>query len=140
MESQKTQNSKKLDPNTNSISYPHSNITQKIIGCAIEVHKTLGPGFKESAYENALICELTKLGLKYEKQKLINISYKGAKVGRYRLDLVIDDKIIVDLKTVKNFNAEDKKRLLSYLKATNKRIGLLINFAKPTIEIKRLIL
>jgi GxxExxY protein len=127
-------------PCTSYGKYPCSDITEKIIGCAIEVHKTLGPGFKESAYENALLCELTKCGLSYEQQSPVRITYKGTVVGRHRLDLVVEDKIVVELKAVKSLSLEDNKRLLSYLKATGIQIGLLLNFAKPIIEIRRLIL
>ena len=120
--------------------YPHSDITQRIIGCAIDVHKDLGPGFKESAYENALLVEFDKKELQYERQKPVTISYRGSKVGFYRIDLLVEEKIIVELKTVKSINIEDRRRLLSYLKATGKKVGLIINFAKPVIEIKRLVL
>jgi GxxExxY protein len=120
--------------------YPHSDITEKIIGCAIEVHKALGPGFKESTYENALLCELTKCGLKYEQQKPVKITYKGTYVGRHRLDLIVEEKIVVELNTIRSLSSEDTKRLLSYLKATKINVGLLLNFAKPVVEIKRLIL
>jgi len=120
--------------------YLHSEITQRIIGCAIEVHKVLGPGFKESAYENALLVEFDKKKLRYEHQKPVAISYKDTKVGLYRMDLLVEEKIIVELKAVKSINIEDRRRLLSYLKATDKKVGLIINFAKPIIEIKRLVL
>jgi len=120
--------------------YPHSDITEGIIGCAIDVHKNLGPGFKESAYENALLVEFDERELQYERQKPVSISYKGRKVGRYRIDLVVEEKIIVELKAAKSINMEDRRRLLSYLKATGKKVGLVVNFAKPTIEIKRLVL
>jgi GxxExxY protein len=120
--------------------YPHSDITQKIIGCAIDVHKNLGPGFKESAYENALLVELGNRAVQYERQEPVTIIYKGRKVGRYRMDLVVEGKIVVELKAVKSINNEDRRRLLSYLKATGKKVGLLINFAKPTIEVNRLVL
>ncbi|MGB7055411.1 MAG: GxxExxY protein, partial [bacterium] len=66
--------------------YPHSDITQKIIGCAIDVHKNMGPGFKESASENALLVEFEKRGIRYERQKPVIINYKGENVGRYRID------------------------------------------------------
>jgi GxxExxY protein len=120
--------------------YPHSNITEKIIGCAIEVHRTLGPGFKESAYENALLSELSECGLEYEQQKSVKVTYKGVAVSRHRLDLVVEDRVVVELKAVKSLSSEDTKRLLSYLRATGIKVGLLLNFAKPIIEIKRLIL
>ncbi len=120
--------------------YPYSDVTHKIIGCAISVHKSLGPGFKESAYENALVIELDKQQLRYEQQKPVEIGYCGRQVGTYRIDLLVEDKVIVELKCAKRVNIEDRKRLLSYLKATNMKVGLMINFAKPVIEISRLVL
>ncbi len=139
MKSQKALKAEKTQFKHDAKLYPYSDTTEKIIGCAIEVHKTLGPGFKESTYENALIRELKQSGLKVEQQKSIVVQYKGAQVGKHRLDLLIADTIVVELKSAKDFYAEDIKRLISYLKASHKRIGLLINFAKPTIEVKRLI-
>ncbi|MBN1899541.1 MAG: GxxExxY protein [Spirochaetes bacterium] len=122
------------------LNYPHSKITDKIIKCAIEVHKTLGPGFQENIYETALIYELQQIGLKVENQKLIHIQYKGNIIGDHRLDLLVEDKVIVENKAVKNFDDIHKAQMLSYLKATGKRIGLLINFAKIKINVKRIIL
>ncbi len=120
--------------------YPHSELTDKIIKCAIDVHKTLGPGFLESIYENALIYELRQQGLKVEEQKLVSIPYKEVIVGEHRLNLLVEDSVIVENKTVKQFDEIHQAQILSYLKATDKRIGLLINFAKTKIEIKRMIL
>lgn len=120
--------------------YPHSMITDKIIGCAVEVHKVLGSGFLENVYENALIYELTREGLKVEQQKLIPVIYKGVKVGEHRFDLLIGDEVIVENKVVKDFDEIHKAQILSYLKATGKKIGLLINFGKTKIEVKRFIL
>jgi len=120
--------------------YPYSKITKRIIKCAIEVHKVLGPGFVESIYENALICEMKQDGLKVERQVLVSIGYKGNNVGEHRLDLVVEDSVIVENKAVKEFDNVHYAQLLSYLKATGKKIGLLINFAKPKIEVKRIIL
>lgn len=120
--------------------YPHSNMTERIIGCAINVHKSLGPGFKESAYENALLVEFDEKNIRYERQKPVSIKYRGKKVGRYRVDLVVEGKVIVELKAANCIRIEDGRRLLSYLKAPGLRVGLLMNFAKPTIEIKRMVL
>ena len=120
--------------------YPYSDITERIIKCAIEVHKTLGPGFMESVYENAMIYEFNRLGLGYEKQKLIRIPYKDTFIGEHRIDLVVEDAVVVELKAIKAFEDVHKAQLLSYLKATGKKVGLLINFANTKIEIKRLIL
>ncbi len=120
--------------------YPHSEITNRIIKCAIEVHKVLGPGFMESIYERALICEMRQDGLKVDAQVLVPIIYKGNNVGEHRLDLLVEGAVIVENKTVKEFNEVHQAQVLSYLKATGKRIGLLLNFAKTKIEIKRIIL
>lgn len=119
--------------------YPHSDITEKIIGCAIDVHKDLGPGFKESAYEHAMLVEFHAKNISYVQQMPVSILYRGKKVGRYRIDLVVENKVPVELKCVRNINLEDRRRLLSYLKATGLKVGLLVNFAEPTIEIKRMI-
>jgi GxxExxY protein len=120
--------------------YPHSGITDRIIKSAIEVHKNLGPGFLENIYENALILELKQKGLKVEDQKLIPIAYKGIFVGEHRVDLLIENEVIVENKTVKEFDDIHQAQLLSYLKATGKRVGLLLNFAKTKIDVKRIIL
>ncbi|MBA2123593.1 hypothetical protein B9J78_01415 [bacterium Unc6] len=120
--------------------YPFSEITDKIIKCAIEVHRTLGNGFLESIYENAMIYELEHQGLKIEKQKIISVVYKGNIIGEHRLDLLVEGEIIVENKTVKEFDVIHQAQILSYLKAAKKRIGLLINFAKTKIDIKRVIL
>jgi GxxExxY protein len=96
----------------------------------------LGPGFKELAYENALIKEFEIKAIKYVRQVPVDIICKGVKVCKHRIDLVIEDTVIVELKAVRNFVVDDTKRLLSYLKAMKKKIGLLINFARSKIEIK----
>lgn len=120
--------------------YPYSEITDKIIKCAIEVHKVLGAGFIESIYEKALISELKREGLKIDVQISVPIFYKGDNIGEHRLDLIVENAVIVEIKAVKEFNEIYQAQVLSYLKATGKRIGLLINFAKTKIEVKRIIL
>jgi len=120
--------------------YPFSKITDIIIKCAIEVHKTLGPGFVESIYENALIYELKKNGLKVEQQKLVDVKYKGEYVGEHRLDLLVEDTVIVENKTVTEFNDIHFAQILSYLKATERKIALLLNFAGTKIQVRRIIL
>jgi len=114
-------------------------LTEKIIGCAIEVHKKLGPGFLESIYENALIIELQRKNLKVEQQREVLIKYDGMEVGRHRLDLIVDDTVVVELKAVKNIEDIHFAIVKSYLKATGKEHGLLINFSKPVLEVKRVI-
>ena len=114
-------------------------LSNRIIGAAIEVHRELGPGFLENIYEEALKIELSEHKLHYDSQKDISIKYLGVEVGRHRLDLVVEKKIIVELKTVKELADIHFAQLRSYLKATGLKIGLLLNFAKPTLEIKRVV-
>lgn len=104
-------------------------ITEKIIGCAIEVHKNLGPGLLESAYEECLSFELQKAGLKTERQKPVPVIYKDIKLDcGYRMDLLVENTVIIELKTVDAFNPVHEAQILTYMKFGNKVIGLLINF------------
>ena len=114
-------------------------LSELIIGAAIKVHKELGPGFLESIYEEALKIELTESNIGFESQNEIKIEYHGKNVGTHRLDLVIEEKIVVELKAVKELTDSHFAQLISYLKATNLKVGLLLNFSKPTIEIKRIV-
>ncbi len=117
-------------------------ITERIIGCAIEVHRYLGPGLLESIYENALCYEFDSNNIQYEKQVAIPIFYKGYKLGDYRLDILVEDEVIIEIKAVDRTDPVFKAQLLSYLKVTGKKIGLLINFNVPVLKngIKRIIL
>jgi len=104
-------------------------ITEKIIGCAIEVHKILGPGLLESAYEECLYYELKNAGLKVERQKAIPVVYKDIKLDcGYRIDLLVEDNVVVELKVVEGFHPVHEAQILTYLKFSNKNTGLLINF------------
>jgi GxxExxY protein len=118
----------------------HEELTDKIIGCAIEVHKKLGPGFLESIYENAFIIELQRKGLPFERQKEVAIQYDGVEVGKHRLDLIIADTIVVELKAIRNIEDIHFVIVRSYLKALGKEHGLLINFSRKVLEVKRVIL
>ena len=117
-------------------------LTEKIIGCSIEVHKVLGPGLLESAYEQALCIELSDSGLKYQCQVLIPALYKGRVVGDYRLDLLVEDTVIVELKSVERFDPVFEAQILTYLRITGKKVGLLINFNSRLLTqgVKRFIL
>lgn len=117
-------------------------ITEQIIGCAIEVHKNLGPGLLESIYEKALCCELGLKVIKYKSQVMIPILYKGNLLGEHRLDLLVENEIIVKIKAVDRHEPVFNAQLLSYLKLTGKHLGLLVNFNVPTLKngIKRIIL
>ena len=120
--------------------YFHQDATQKIIGAAIEVHKILGPGFLEAIYEEALAKEFQLRGIKFERQKCIEIAYKGEIVGTHRLDLMVEENVVVELKAVKDFSDLHQAQLLSYLKVTGSKVGLLLNFNKPVLDIKRMVL
>jgi len=104
-------------------------ITEIIIGCAIEVHRNLGPGLLESTYEECLVYELINAGLSCERQKPLPIAYKSIELEcGYRMDLLLEDKVVVELKTIDCFNSVHEAQILTYMKLANKEIGLLINF------------
>jgi GxxExxY protein len=104
-------------------------LTKKVIGCAIEVHKTLGPGLLESSYESCLLYELRQAGILAKSQVLLPISYKGISIDAgYRLDILLPDKLIIELKSVDKMNPIYSAQLLTYMKLTNIKAGLLINF------------
>lgn len=115
-------------------------ITEKITGCSYTVSNSLGAGFLEKVYENALSHELRKAGLKVLQQFDIEVFYDGVIVGKYTPDLFVEDTVIVEVKAISNLNDSEKAQCLNYLKATGLKIGLLINFGKPRIEIKRVAL
>jgi len=117
----------------------YGDLTDKIIGCAIEVHKKLGPGFLESIYENAFILELEKQNLHGERQQEVIVKYDGIEVGRHRLDLIVNNTIVVELKAAKNIEDVHFAIVKSYLKTLGKEHGLIINFSKPILEVKRVI-
>jgi GxxExxY protein len=104
-------------------------ITRRIIGAAIEVHRHLGPGLLESAYETCLAHELRQIGLLVEQQKPLPVTYKQVKLDcGYRLDLIVEDSVVVEIKAVENLAPIHDAQLLSYLRIANKRVGLIINF------------
>ena len=109
--------------------YKYSDITERIIGCAIEVHKHLGPGLLESAYEECLAYELVSWGLKVERQKPLPITYKDIHLDYgYRIDLLVEYTVIIELKSVEALNIVHEAQILTYLKFAQKEVGLLINF------------
>ena len=104
-------------------------ITEKIIGCAIEVHKILGPGLLESAYEECLAFELERTSLSIQRQKAVPVVYKEIKLEcGYRIDILVENSVIIELKTVEEFNPVHEAQILTYMKFANKSLGLLINF------------
>ena len=117
----------------------HRELTAKIIDCAYKVHRELGFGFLESVYQNALVIELTKADLKVEQEKKVPVSYDGQVIGDFTADVVVEEKVILELKSVKQLHAAHEAQLINYLKATGIEVGLLINFGE-TVEIKRKVL
>ena len=114
-------------------------LSNKIIGAAIQVHRELGPGFIESIYEEALKVELSRRKINFEYQKEIKVEYRGITVGNHRLDLLVENEIIDESKAIKELTDIHYAQILSYLKATRKKVGLLMNFSKPTLEVKRVV-
>ena len=118
-----------------------NDLTGEVIGAAIEVHKALGPGLLESAYEECLCHELKLRGIEFERQVDLPIEYKGTKLDcAYRMDIVADDQLIVELKSCESLQPIHQAQLLTYLKLTGLKVGLLINFNVPILKegIKRL--
>jgi GxxExxY protein len=117
-------------------------ISHRIIGAAIEVHRHLGPGLLESAYQSCLAFELKQLGLKVEEQKPLPVVYKQVKLDcGYRLDMVVEDEITVEIKAIEKLLPIHDAQLLSYLRLTKKRVGLLMNFHVPVLKngLKRIV-
>lgn len=112
-------------------------LSQEIIGAAIEVHRSLGPGFLESLYEEALCIELDNLGIPYERQKTLEIRYRDHKIGEHRLDLLIVSKLVVELKAVKEIEPIHFTIVRSYVKASNATSGIILNFSTMPLTIKR---
>jgi GxxExxY protein len=115
-------------------------ISERIIGCAFAVGNALGHGFLEKVYENALAHELRKSGLAVVQQRGIEVRYDGVVVGEYVVDLLVDGQVLVEIKTVRALDDVHSAQCLNYLKVTGHHLCLLINFAKPRVEIRRIVL
>jgi GxxExxY protein len=119
--------------------FEHDALTEKIIGCCFEVYRLLGPGFVEKTYANALQHQLKIENLSFVAEKEFKVVFKGQSVGTFRCDLFIENCVIVELKSVTGYiPALFKSQLLSYLKASTIKTGLLINFGNPSCEVKRI--
>ena len=116
-----------------------NDITEKIIGSAYRVGNTLGSGFLEKVYENALFHELRKIGLLVKKQVPLKVYYDDVIVGEYFVDLLVEDSVVVELKSTKAIDNSHFAQCLNYLKATNRRLGLIINFGAGRVQVKRVI-
>lgn len=117
-------------------------LAKQVIGAAIEVHRVLGPGFLESVYEEALSVELSTRNIRFARQVAVDLNYKGHRIGEGRLDLLIENQLVVELKAVDALAPIHTAQVLSYLKATNRCLGLLINFNVPMLRdgIRRVVL
>lgn len=114
-------------------------ISERVIGCAYAVGNELGPGFLEAVYENALSHELTLAGVRVERQKALDVTYKGRVVGRYVADILVEDRLLLELKAVSRLVPEHKAQVINYLKAIGVNVALLINFGTARPEIKRIV-
>ena len=118
----------------------HSDLTEKIIGCAYKVYNTMGSGFLETVYEKCFAIELHKAGVFAEFQKPVDVYYDNHHVGSYIVDAVVEHTTIVELKAVRTLTAAHEVQLVNYLAATGKTIGLLINFGENKVEVRRKVL
>jgi len=114
--------------------------SSRIIAAAFEVHNVLGSGFLESVYQKALVKELRSSDLKVEEQKAVKVTYKGAEAGSFIADIIVNDDIILELKSVEALSGIHEAQLLNYLKATGNKLGFLINFGRVKVEYKRMVL
>jgi len=117
----------------------HEEITKEIIGASFEVHRELGYGFLERVYQRALQVELVRRGLSAESERRVQVQYKGAIVGDYDADLIVNGSVVVEIKVALQFDTRDEAQLLNELRATGIRVGLLINFGRTRAEFKRLV-
>ena len=117
----------------------HQELSERIIGAAIHVHRTLGPGFLEKIYEEALCHSFRRRGIRFARQHAIDVFFDGVRVGDHQLDLFVENEMVVELKAVRAIEAAHFAKVRSYLRATNRQHGLILNFALPKLEIKRVI-
>ena len=117
-------------------------LTERIIGCAIEVHKSLGPGLLEAPYVAALSIELAHSGINFERQRKIPLQYRRASIGDYKIDLIVENRVVVEVKSVLRLEPVFAAQVLTYLRITGLRVGLLLNFNKGVLKdgIKRFVL
>ena len=116
----------------------YEELTGKILQVCFEVMNELGSGFLESVYEKALLIGLEQKGIKTKNQEPLTVKFRGKTLGEFYADILVEDKIILEIKAVRALLPEHQAQLINYLKATNKEVGLLINFGKPKLEYKRL--
>lgn len=114
-------------------------ISEKVISCAFEVSKQLGAGFLEAVYENALCVELKQNGTDFQRQKNVEVFYKGQNVGNYVVDIVVENKLLLELKALSSLSPQHDAQVMNYLKATGIQVGLLLNFGRSKLAIRRIV-
>jgi GxxExxY protein len=114
-------------------------LSHRIIGMAVGIHKKLGPGFQEKIYEEALLKEFGKAGIGFEKEKVVRVDYDGQSLGNQRIDLLVDGEIILEIKACTKIIPIHRDQVISYLKTVNKKLGLILNFGRSRLEIKRVV-
>ena len=122
-----------------SVAILHKDLSYAVVGCAQRVHSSLGPGFPESVYKRALSHELAKQRIPFECEAEFEVGYDGVICGRFRVDLYVDRKIVLELKAVEGLCDEHGAQLLSYLRAVGARLGLLLNFGQSRLAVKRIV-
>ena len=125
--------SARREPGKGRDEYPHRELTERVIGAAIRVHRALGPGFVESIYENALCQQLETDGVPFERQKTLPVSYEGKLVGEHRADLIVGGVLVLEIKAVSDLAEQHAAQLLSTMKAAGAKVGLLMNFHQPRL-------
>ena len=121
----------------NIVQYQYKKLTEKIIGCAYTVYNQMGFGFLESVYEKCLLIELRKAGLNAESQQAIMVYYENQIVGNFVADVIVEDSVILELKSIRRLAKVHETQLVNYLAATGKEVGLLLNFGEQKVEVKR---
>ena len=116
----------------------YKELSYEIVAAALEVHKSLGPGFTENIYEEALCRELHSRGIAFQRQFSVVVQYKGEDVGRYQLDMVVDGKIVIELKAASQVLDQFEHQLHTYLKASGKKLGILFNFGAKSLDYRRI--
>lgn len=119
--------------------YPEQHLTEKVLAAAFAVHNTLGCGFLEKVYSNALLVELRGLGLACEHEVAFKVKYKDVEVGDYFADLIVEKRVVVELKACAALDSSHEAQILNYLKASNVKVGLLLNFGKPKLQYRRFV-
>ena len=117
----------------------YKELSYEIVAAAMEVHRNLGPGFTENIYEEAFCRELSLAEIAFERQVAVSVYYEDSEIGKYHLDLLVDGKVIVELKAVSQMIDSFEYQLHAYLRATKKKLGLLFNFGKKSLEYKRIV-